>query len=166
LVFVSLHCALPTYFTISLSCLACQLQVELTQHEEMNLDDETETLTFRSACSRCHGHKLRCVQVRGAQGCVRCMRAGVKCVARPSKRVRQNQRQGREQGKKSTRLEHGSRRSGSRSGCKCMEQEQSVALSPSVVIADAVEMGQPRLNDLPLTREYITVSPRMHHGIH
>ncbi|KAL2799945.1 hypothetical protein BJX66DRAFT_210126 [Aspergillus keveii] len=117
----------------------------------MNLDDEAETLTLRSACSRCHGHKLRCVQVRGAQGCVRCTRAGVKCVARPSKRVRQNQRQGWEHGKKNTRLEHSSSRGASRSGCRCMEQGQSVAASPSVRIAETVEMGQSRLNDLPLT---------------
>ncbi|KAL3497161.1 hypothetical protein BJX62DRAFT_192479 [Aspergillus germanicus] len=117
----------------------------------MNLDDETETLTLRSACSRCHGHKLRCVQVRGAQGCVRCTRAGVKCVVRPSKRARQNHAQGLEQGKKSTGLESSSSRDASRSGCRCMEQEQSVAASPSVRIAETVEMGQSRLNDLPLT---------------
>jgi hypothetical protein len=129
----------------------------------MNLDDEAETLTLRSACSRCHGHKLRCVQVRGAQGCVRCTRAGVKCVARPSRRVRQNQRQGWEHGKKNTRLEHSSSRGASRSGCRCMEQGQSVVASPSVQIAETVDMGQSRLNDLPLTRECKTVSPRMHH---
>jgi hypothetical protein len=56
--------------------------------ETKMMDVESEN-TPRSACYRCHSQKLRCVQARGQNDCVRCSRVGAVCVTRPSKRVRQ-----------------------------------------------------------------------------
>lgn len=47
----------------------------------------------RRACDRCHGQKLRCKRESNDASCVRCQRAGVRCVPRPSRsqrRIRSN----------------------------------------------------------------------------
>lgn len=42
----------------------------------------------RRACDRCHGQKLRCKRESIDGSCVRCQRAGVQCVPRPSRSQR------------------------------------------------------------------------------
>ncbi|PGH03574.1 hypothetical protein GX51_04000 [Blastomyces parvus] len=42
--------------------------------------DRESNRQIRSACDRCHSHKLRCERQQGDQSCLRCSRAGSPCV--------------------------------------------------------------------------------------
>ncbi|ORY71788.1 uncharacterized protein BCR38DRAFT_382710 [Pseudomassariella vexata] len=46
----------------------------------------------RGACDRCHGQKLQCKPGRSNEGCLRCQKAGVRCLPRPSRSSRHRTR--------------------------------------------------------------------------
>lgn len=51
-----------------------------------NLSQSKPTQRKRSACDRCHGQKLRCLKMPGAETCARCHKARATCIFSPANR--------------------------------------------------------------------------------